>query len=90
MRLTDDYQFESEEEQEQPDTTDMPELQSEESTTQKNEGHGLKILTPNQMLSIIPISLAQLEAGNNWEKLKNLKANIVFFVQIKKTYKTNP
>ena len=65
LRLTDDYQFESEEEQEQPDTTDMPELESEESTTQKNEGHGLKILTPIQMLSIIPISLAQLEAGNN-------------------------
>ena len=32
---------------------------------------GLKILTPNQMLSRLPISLAQLKAGNNSEKLKN-------------------
>ena len=32
---------------------------------------GLKILTPNQMLSRLPISLAQLNAGNNSEKLKN-------------------
>ena len=35
------------------------------------EGKGLKILTPNQMLSRLPISLAQLKAGNNSEKLKN-------------------
>ena len=32
---------------------------------------GLKILTPNQMLSRLPIFLAQLKAGNNSEKLKN-------------------
>ena len=35
------------------------------------EGQGLKILTPNQLLSRLPISLAQLKAGNNSEKLKN-------------------
>ena len=34
-------------------------------------GLGLKILTPNQMLSRLPISLAQLKAGNNSEKLKS-------------------
>ena len=34
-------------------------------------GQGLKILTPNQTLSRLPISLAQLNAGNNSEKLKN-------------------
>ena len=38
---------------------------------QKQEGQGLKILTPNQMLSRLPISLAQLKAGNSSEKLKN-------------------
>ena len=32
-------------------------------------GQGLKILTPNQMLSRLPISLAKLNAGNNSEKL---------------------
>ena len=37
---------------------------------QKQEGQGIKILTPNQMLSRLPISLAQLQAGNNSEKLK--------------------
>ena len=31
----------------------------------------LKILTPNQMLRRLPITLAQLKAGNNSEKLKN-------------------
>ena len=35
------------------------------------EGQGLKILTPNQMLSRLPITLVQLNAGNNSEKLKN-------------------
>ena len=34
-------------------------------------GKGLKISTPDQMLSRLPIALAQLEAGNNSEKLKN-------------------
>ena len=36
---------------------------------QTKEGKGLKILTPNQMLSRSPITLAQLKAGNNSEKL---------------------
>ena len=34
-------------------------------------GQGLKTLTPKQMLSRLPISLAQLKARNNSEKLKN-------------------
>ena len=58
---------------EQPDTADMPELESEESASaRKNQtGEGLKILTPDQMLSRLPITLAQLKAGNNSQKLKN-------------------
>ena len=32
---------------------------------------GLKLLTPDQMLNRLPIFLAQLNAGNNSEKLKN-------------------
>ena len=35
------------------------------------EGQGLKILTPDQMLSRLPISLVQLKALNNSGKLKN-------------------
>ena len=38
---------------------------------EKKQGSGLKILTPNQMFSRLPITLAQLKAGNNSEKLKN-------------------
>ena len=38
----------------------------------KNQlGLGLKILTPNQILIRFPITLAQLKAGKNSEKLKN-------------------
>ena len=50
----------------------MPDLESEEPTEQRKDknGQGLKILTPNQMLSRSPISLAQLKAGNNSEILK--------------------
>ena len=37
---------------------------------QNQQGQGLKILTLDQMLSRLPISLAQLKAGNNSLKLK--------------------
>ena len=48
---------------------------------QKKEGKGIKILTPNQMLSRLPISLAQLKAGNNSNKLKNeIRQYCIFFI----------
>ena len=34
-------------------------------------GTGLKILTPQQMLTRLPILLTQVQAGNNSQKLKN-------------------
>ena len=37
----------------------------------EQHGSGLKILTPDQMLSRLRITLAQLKAGNGSEKLKN-------------------
>ena len=37
----------------------------------KTPGKWFKILTPDQMRSRSPITLAQLKAGNNCEKLKN-------------------
>ena len=40
-----------------------------ELNNQNQLGEGLKILTPNQMLSRLPITVAQLEAGNNPQKL---------------------
>ena len=38
---------------------------------QNQKGQRLKMLTPKQMLSRLPITLAQLKVGNNSEKLKN-------------------
>ena len=77
---------------EQPDTTGMSDLENEESAAQGKEQKAkeLKTLAPNQMLNRLSISLAQLNAGNNSEQLeKRNQTIIVFFVQIKKTYKTN-
>ena len=37
----------------------------------QQKGQGIKILTPKQMLNRLPIALAQLQAGNNSNKLKN-------------------
>ena len=42
-----------------------------ELNNQNQQDQGLKILTPDQMISRLPISLAQLKAGNNSEQLKN-------------------
>ena len=44
----------------------------------KQQGLGLKILTPDQMLRKLPIFLAQLKAGNNSEKLKNKIRQILY------------
>ena len=52
---------------EQWDTTNMSELEGEKSAEQERQW--LKIQTPNQMLSRLLISLAQLKARNNSEKL---------------------
>ena len=48
---------------------------------------GLKILTPNQTLERLPIALAQLKAGNNWENLLNeIRQNCLFFVSVKRNH----
>ena len=49
----------------------IPDLGSEESAAQREQGQGLKILTLNQMITRLPIFLVQLKAGNNSQKLKN-------------------
>ena len=57
--------------------------------SEKQLGLGLKILKPNQMLSRLTITLAQLKAGNNSEKLKNEIRQILYSLyRSKKTYKT--
>ena len=44
----------------------------------KQEGTGLKILTPKQMIQRLPIALAQVKAGNNSESLLNEIRQIVY------------
>ena len=75
----------------QPDTANMPDLESEESAaqTRNQQGKGLKILTPNQMLNRLPISLAQLKAGNNSEKLKNEIRQLLYSLYRSKKLTTN-
>ena len=44
----------------------------------EQEGTGLKILTPKQMLQRLPIALAQVKAGHNSESLLNEVRQIVY------------
>ena len=74
----------------QSDITDMPDLESEEYAEQgrKQKGQGLKILTPNMMLSRLPLTL--LKARNNSEKLKNEIRQLFYLLFCsKKLSKTN-
>ena len=62
---------------EEPDTN-MPDLESEQSAAErrKQKGQGLNILTPNQMLSRLPISLAQKMSIIIWSTLFKNESNL--------------
>ena len=53
-------------------------LEANRLAKEDQEGKGLKILTPNQMLKRLPIALAQIKAGNNSESLLNEIRQIVY------------
>ena len=55
----------------------------------QQQGQGLKILTPNQMLSRLSISLAQLKAGNNSGKLKNEIRQLLYSLHRLKNLQNN-
>ena len=76
---------------EQQDTTNMPDLESEKSAAERRnqQGRGLKTLTSNQMLSRLPISLAQLKGGNNSEKRKNEIRQLLYSLYRSKTFTKN-
>ena len=75
----------------QPNTTDMPQLEIEESAAKRRNqpGQGLKILTPDQMLSRLPITLAQLNVGNNSQKpINEIRQLLYSLYRSKKLTKT--
>ena len=51
----------------------------------QQQGKGLKMLTSNQMFSRLPITLAHLKAGNNYEKLKNEISQLLYSLYRSKT-----
>ena len=53
------------------DTNEQLNMPESAEQRRNQQGQGLKILTPQKILSRVPISLAQLKAGNNSQKLKN-------------------
>ena len=54
----------------------------------KNEGKGLKVLTPKQLLQRLPIALAQVKAGNNSESsLNEIKQTVYSLYQLKEIAK---
>ena len=58
----------------------------------KAKGAGLKILTNKQMLNRLPIFLAQIQAGNNSNKLKNEARQILYSLyrsKLKRKKRTN-
>ena len=75
----------------QPNTTDMPQLEIEESAAKRRNqpGQGLKILTPDQMLSRLPITSAQLKVGNNSQKpINEIRQLLYSLYRSKKLTKT--
>ena len=72
----------------QLDTRDMPELEREESAAKRKnqQGQGLEILTPDQMLSRLLITLAQLKPGNNSQKLINEIRQLLYSLYHSKNY----
>ena len=54
-------------------------------STDEQQEQGLKILTSKQIITRLPILLAQIKAGNNTEKLKNEIRLIVYSLYRSKT-----
>ena len=48
--------------EQQPDTTDMPELEDQTSAAQKQKGQGLEILTPGQMITRLPYFISRIKS----------------------------
>ena len=58
----------------------------EEPPKDAKTGQGLKIMTPSQLITRLPTLLAQKQAGNNSNKLKNKIRQIFILFTDQKTY----
>ena len=59
------------------DSSDVPPLEGDKEV---KEGKVLKFLTPNKVLTRLPILLAQIKAGHNSYKLKNEIRQILYIL----------
>ena len=64
--------------EESVDSSDVPSLDGDEEEVKEEKG--LKILTPNKLLTKLPILLAQIKAENNSYKLKNEIRQILYLL----------
>ena len=79
----------SEQEKETENPNEIKDFEKILEFNRQQQGQGLKITTPNQMLSRLPISLAQLKAGNNSEKLKNETRQLLYALHMSKKLTKN-
>ena len=54
------------------------------SDEENQKGQALKILTLDEMLSRLPITLAQIKTGNNSENLKSEIRQLLYFLNLQK------
>ena len=65
-----DKSFENEESADKEESTNVPPMPALEGDEEEiKEGKGLKILTPNQLSTMLPILLRQIKAGKHSNKL---------------------
>ena len=62
-------------------------LEAKRLAIEEQEGKGLKILTPNQILKRLPIALVQVKAGNNSDSLLNEIRLFILCINQKKLLK---
>ena len=53
------------------ESVELSDIEPLECDEEVKEGKGFKILTPNKLLTRLPILVAKIKAGNNSYKLKN-------------------
>ena len=62
------------------ESVDLSEMSLLEDDKEVKEGKGIKILTPNKLLTRLPISLAQIKVQNNLYKLKKEIRQILYLL----------